>query len=174
MKAEDLFYALGGIGDDLIVEAQTKKFSQPWKRWGSLAAVVAVVVCAGLMFLPKQAEKTAESAAVTEEACEEAAELPMMITEAAEEEAVYDMEPAEYANGIATVYEQAVTAVEEGDDQFLLNLLYPEEKAKAAVQITDARWDGRTLYLTVQTSDTVQYAIKFTEDGNDYQIEPLS
>ncbi len=52
MKGETLFRALGDIGDDLLHMAATKKFVNPWKKWASLAACLALVICLGTLVLP--------------------------------------------------------------------------------------------------------------------------
>jgi len=52
MKKETLFEAMSGVGDDLLVMAEEKKFVNPWQKWGQLAAIFAVVLCAGLVAAP--------------------------------------------------------------------------------------------------------------------------
>ena len=52
MKQEKLFRALADIGDDLLIMAQTRVFINPWKRWGKLAACIALVLCLGIVALP--------------------------------------------------------------------------------------------------------------------------
>lgn len=52
MNEERLFEALGDVGDDLLVMAENKKFVSPWRKWGQTAAILAVVVCLGVLALP--------------------------------------------------------------------------------------------------------------------------
>ena len=52
MKQEKIFHALNDVGDDLVVMAQTMRFVNPWKRWGKLAACIALVLCLGVFALP--------------------------------------------------------------------------------------------------------------------------
>lgn len=90
MKEERLFEALANIGDDLLIMAQNKRFANPWKRWGKMAACIALVLCltvAALPYLPMGCGAAEEAPAT-----EEAAEAP-----AAEEETVMEQTPAEEA-----------------------------------------------------------------------------
>lgn len=52
MKQEKLFQSLADIGDDLLMMAQNRTFLNPWKRWGKLAACIALVLCLGIVALP--------------------------------------------------------------------------------------------------------------------------
>ena len=52
MKQEKLFTALADVGDDLLDMAQNKRFVNPWKRWGKIAACLAVVICLTALALP--------------------------------------------------------------------------------------------------------------------------
>ncbi len=52
MNKEDLFRALNDVGEDLIEMAQTKKFSNPWKKWVPLAACMALTMSLGVLALP--------------------------------------------------------------------------------------------------------------------------
>jgi hypothetical protein len=52
MKQEKIFHALNDVGDDLVMMAQTMRFVNPWKRWGKLAACIALVLCLGVFALP--------------------------------------------------------------------------------------------------------------------------
>ena len=102
MKQEKLFRALSDVGDDLLMMAQNRRFANPWKRWGTLAACIALVLCLGMVALPyfpvgcgssmapaemapaeTPAETPAEAPAVTEEASVE--ETPALDAEAQEE-----------------------------------------------------------------------------------------
>ena len=50
---ETLFHAIGDVGDDLIHMAETRTFhSSPWRRWASLAACLALVLCVSAIALP--------------------------------------------------------------------------------------------------------------------------
>ena len=103
MNKEMLFDALSEVGDDLVIMAEQKRFVSPWRKWGQTAAVLAVVVCLGVLALPyfpmgcgnsaERAETTAMTSpapdmeteeCVVEESLEETAE----VTE--EEGEVYD------------------------------------------------------------------------------------
>jgi len=58
---EKLFRAVGDVGGDLIHMAEAKTFAaSPWRRWGALAACLALVACLGFAALPKM--QTKESA----------------------------------------------------------------------------------------------------------------
>lgn len=52
MREKMLFRALTEIGDDLLLMAQQKRFPNPWKRWGKLAASIALVLCLATFALP--------------------------------------------------------------------------------------------------------------------------
>lgn len=109
MKHEMLFRALTEIGDDLLLMAQNKKFVNPWKRWGKLAACIALVVCLAAISLPyfpmgcgaaKQAPAAKEEAPAAEESVLEtpAEEAPMEEApeeEPTEEAPALDAEPGE-------------------------------------------------------------------------------
>ncbi len=52
MKNEDLFRAIGDVGDDLIHMAEHRRFSGQWKKWLSMAASIALIVSLGALALP--------------------------------------------------------------------------------------------------------------------------
>ena len=52
MKQVRLFEALEGIGDDLLEQARNKRFPNPWRRWGKIAACLALVLCLTALALP--------------------------------------------------------------------------------------------------------------------------
>lgn len=52
MKQEKLLEALTGVGDDLLELAQNKRFPNPWRRWGKIAACLALVLCLTALALP--------------------------------------------------------------------------------------------------------------------------
>lgn len=52
MKKEDLFRAIGDVGDDLIHMAEHKRFPNYWKKWVPMAACMALIVGLGAMALP--------------------------------------------------------------------------------------------------------------------------
>lgn len=52
MKQDILMEALTGIGDDLLQLAQTKRFPNPWRQWGKVAACMALVLCLSVLALP--------------------------------------------------------------------------------------------------------------------------
>jgi len=63
MKQEKLFRALGDIGADLVEKAETKTFRpKQWRRWGALAACLALVLCLTAVAVPylRTMEKSAE------------------------------------------------------------------------------------------------------------------
>ena len=52
-EKETLFRAIGDVGGDLIHMAETRTFhSSPWRRWGALAACLALVLCVSAIALP--------------------------------------------------------------------------------------------------------------------------
>lgn len=67
MNKETLFQALSDVGDDLLDMAENKRFVNPWRKWGQMAAVLAVVVCLGALAAPylsnagEQGQKAAPS-----------------------------------------------------------------------------------------------------------------
>lgn len=52
MNAEKLFSALGDVGEDLLQMAEQRRFVNPWRRWGVLAACFALVVSFSVLALP--------------------------------------------------------------------------------------------------------------------------
>lgn len=97
MKQDKLMDALTDIGDDLLVMARTKRFPNPWRRWGRMAACLALVICLAALALPYlpmgcgSSTSQTESAAAPETAWDAATD-----EEAAEvEEAPAESEPAE-------------------------------------------------------------------------------
>lgn len=52
MKNEDLFRAIGDVGDDLIHMAEHRRFSNQWKKWLSMAACMALIASFGVLVLP--------------------------------------------------------------------------------------------------------------------------
>ena len=47
MNKETLFEAMADVGDDLLVMAEEKRFTSTWRKWGQMAAMLAVVLCVG-------------------------------------------------------------------------------------------------------------------------------
>lgn len=76
MNKEMLFEALSDVGDDLLVMAENKRFVSPWRKWGQLAAVLAVVICLGALALPylTDGSSTAETTSAPMEKMETATE----------------------------------------------------------------------------------------------------
>ncbi len=111
MNKEQLFRALTEIGDDLLLAAQTKRFVNPWKRWGKLAACIALVLCLGVVALPYfpvgcGAVEQAPAALVEtpeETPAETPAEAPAM-EETAEEECAPLEEPKDAPQEVVTVW----------------------------------------------------------------------
>ena len=105
MKQEKLFTALADVGDDLLDMAQNKRFVNPWKRWGKIAACLAVVICLTALALPyfpmgcgSSMQKGSADMAVTMENASEAAEAeekPMEDLAAGEAAPVEEEAPAE-------------------------------------------------------------------------------
>ena len=52
MRQERLLEALSYIGDDLLWMAEHSQFANPWKKWGSLAACLALVLSLTVLALP--------------------------------------------------------------------------------------------------------------------------
>lgn len=102
MKKETLFRALTNIGDDLLLMAQQKRFPNPWRRWGKMAATIVLVICLGALVLPYlpmgcgSSSETAETETVTtttesikqESVTEETAEAEEKTEETVESEEV--------------------------------------------------------------------------------------
>ena len=52
-KQERLFRAIGDVGGDLVDLAEKQTFApSPWRKWGSLAACLAVLLCLGALAMP--------------------------------------------------------------------------------------------------------------------------
>ena len=107
MKKEYLFRALNDVGDDLIHMAEHRKFTNPWKKWVSLAACLALIVSLSVVVLPyfpmgcgssvQKESAMEESTAAAPEAPaaeEEKAEAPAEEAPAEKEEAVMEEESA--------------------------------------------------------------------------------
>lgn len=128
-KRERLFLALGGVGGDLIEMAEKRAFAPGrWRKWGALAACLAVLLCLSALALPyfPMGCGSSESSGMTEavqDAGPEAEEAP-----AAEEPAeapqaqvvfrntVYHVE-ARYSGAEAeTVLGDYLGTVEDGDE----------------------------------------------------------
>ena len=126
MKQEFLMEALSGIGDDLIRLAETRRFPNPWRRWGKLAACIALVLCLGVLALPwlpmgcgaAQAPEMAPAASAPESApMESPADFPIADEAPAEE----PMEPPkqdavseEAPEGAGTYPEEQVSILFDG------------------------------------------------------------
>lgn len=78
-KQERLFRAIGDVGADLVDMAEKQTFAPSrWRKWGSLAACLAVILCLGVLALPyfpsgcgsssANESSASPSAAVTEDA----------------------------------------------------------------------------------------------------------
>lgn len=83
--------ALTDIGDDLLEMAGTRRFVNPWRRWGRTAACLALVVCLAALALPYLPMGCGSSTSTSESA--EAPELSQDM--AAEESAPAESEPME-------------------------------------------------------------------------------
>ena len=109
MNEERLFEVLGDVGDDLIVMAEHKRFVSPWRKWGQTAAILAVVVCLGVLALPyfpmgcgsasESAAQVTMEYAVEESACEEEFEEACEVFDTTVEETVEEAEPQQSADG---------------------------------------------------------------------------
>ena len=91
-RQERLFRAIGDVGADLIDMAEKQTFAPSrWRKWGSLAACLAVILCLGVLAMPyfpkgcgsgskgtaaPGASVTVEDPAAAEPAEEEAVETP--------------------------------------------------------------------------------------------------
>ncbi len=91
-RQERLFRAIGDVGADLIDMAEKQTFAPSrWRKWGSLAACLAVILCLGVLAMPyfpkgcgsgskgtaaPGASVTTEAPAAAEPAEEEAVETP--------------------------------------------------------------------------------------------------
>ncbi len=86
MNGETIFRALSDVGDDLLEKARTKKFVNPWRRWGKTAACLALVLCLTALVLPhfprgcgsamKEDAVSQQEAAETVESAEDEVEAP--------------------------------------------------------------------------------------------------
>ena len=151
MNKETLFEALADVGDDLLVMAERKRFVSPWRKWGQLAAVVAVVCCVGVLALPylpvgcggTESIKTSQDAAVSQTLTQECA------TETCEEELieeafVTDSEP-----------EQAVEDTEQLMDGAQTEVLQEEKTKAAARELVKAVCRSTYFYLEPDALDQV-------------------
>ena len=102
-RQERLFRAIGDVGADLIDMAEKQTFAPSrWRKWGSLAACLAVILCLGVLAMPyfpkgcgsgskgtaaPGASVTTEAPAAAEPAEEEAVETPQEETGPAEDAA---------------------------------------------------------------------------------------
>lgn len=99
MKHEKLFEALTNIGDDLLLMAENMRFPNPWRRWGKLAACIALVLCLGIAALPyfPIGCGAAEESAVTTETAEAVTESTVKEECVEEETAAEEAEDAKEA-----------------------------------------------------------------------------
>lgn len=68
MNKEKLFEAMSDVGDDLLVMAEQKRFTSTWRKWGQMAAVFAVIVCAGALAFPYLSSVGTKDTAAPEQA----------------------------------------------------------------------------------------------------------
>ena len=95
-KQERLFRALGDVGSDLIDMAEKQTFAPShWRKWGSLAACLAVILCLSVLALPyfpmgcgsgKSSSTVNESASAADMAQDTVAEAEAEVTEEPAEE----------------------------------------------------------------------------------------
>lgn len=102
MNREELFEAIGQIGDDLIVRADRAPAGRraPWVRWAALAACCALVVSFAALALPgffsaKSAAPAMDSAATANEAAPQASEPRAAHEEEYEAEMKAEASPSE-------------------------------------------------------------------------------
>ena len=95
-KQERLFRALGDVGSDLIDMAEKQTFAPShWRKWGSLAACLAVILCLSVLALPyfpkgcgsgKSSSTVNESTSAADMAQDTVAEAEAEVTEEPAEE----------------------------------------------------------------------------------------
>lgn len=188
MRKEDLFQALGEVGDDLLQMAEHKTFHTPWKKWASLAACLVLVVSLSVLALPyfpmgcgASMEKSEAAApmesptmdCVTEESAVEEYEV-QMDGMPVEEEA-----PAEpqYAAGTKIYTAQDVQdAFDRGDHQWILETFVATNEDIEGLYVKRISVEGDTVWLWIgypepcgpHDYDEKQYKIRLNEDGWEY------
>lgn len=171
MKKEDLFYALGDVGEDLLQMAEEKKFGTPWKRWVPLAACLVLVITFGALSLPQSEKSEAQMADMYTADMEYAVEESAVENYAEAEEAPAESRGiTDKANGIYTA--QAVQdAWDRGDDAWIMDtFVTPNEEIEGAY-LKRVSVEDDTVWLWVGLPDTdaeKQYEIRFEEDGWEY------
>ena len=122
MNKEMLFEALSEVGDDLIVMAEHKRFTSPWRKWGQTAAVLAVVVCLGVLALPYfpmgcgSSVETAESTAQVTESLTADLEYAMEENEEVCEEECIEEAAIEESDTIADARQDAGAEPQEAEE----------------------------------------------------------
>lgn len=179
-QSEQLFRAIGDVGDDLIAQADApvKKAPRVWVKWAALAACCALVIGAAAFVVPmfhagSSAPETASAQTADTAALEAPAEEEMTL-EAAEApaEAMPETSPAEPAEqktrtlpgaDCFTVVPESVTRT--SADFTLTN----EEDAVLALRseywletLTDGEWQPLTSNLMKSQSQTDESALEST------------
>lgn len=93
VKQELLFLALTDISDDLVMMAQEKRFPNPWRRWGKLAASVGLILCLGTLALPYFPMGCGSSTAETESVTTTTEEWKEFAMESVAEESAAEESP---------------------------------------------------------------------------------
>jgi len=146
VRHETLIRALTDIGDDLLLMAQTRTFVNPWKRWGKLAACVALMICLtaiSLPYFPVGCGAAEQAPAAEEEA--PATEIPA--EEAVEEEAPTEEAPME------EMPEQEEAPAEEPDIQEVVSVFFEGNRYELQSGVVEAPEDLGEELGVVEASD---------------------
>ena len=194
MKKEQLFEALSEVGDDLVLMAEQMRFVSPWRKWAQTAAILAVVVCFGVLVLPyfpvgcgstqetaamlttdsaveETEEYVAEESAVCEEEFDECKEETPC--ECVDEIKVPDLSVSDSIDeGAAVTLDDVRRAVaEENFDWLAETFVQPMEESLVKVfeAVTEEDWLFLLISLPDQKGVTKEYIIRFEENGWYYE-----
>lgn len=186
-QKEDLFRALGEVGSDLVDMAEKRTFApRRWRRWGSIAAGLAVAVCLTALALPYFPSGCGASSENTEDYSRSAPD---------ENEAAYEEETAAEGRDSAAAYDADAGGTTESPSDAEAGIRFavdgvwyeiapgleaplsgrPEDLGSVRGIVTEADWeelDGCTVYAAgggsqavyVQTADGYYYAAAVLSD----------
>lgn len=191
MKKEQLFEALSEVGDDLVLMAEKMRFVSPWRKWAQTAAILAVVVCFGVLALPYfpmgcgssgetavptlSVEETEEYVAEESAVCEEEFDECMEETpcECVDEIKVPDLS---VSNGIdegttVTLEDVQRAVADENYDWLAETFVQPMEESRVKVfeAVTEEDWLFLLISLPDQKGAAKEYIIRFEENGWHYE-----
>lgn len=180
MKQQRLFEALSYIGDDLLWMAEHTQFTNPWKKWGSLAACLALVLSLtvlALPYFPIGCGASKESVRAEEEIMEETAaeenreESKAEVTVEEETEETLEEAPADAEQG-----ETLLSIWFQGQRYALLpSSVTAEPEDLGQLLGTVERWDGKNV-TGQELAGSEVYAVTSQEEriyvktGTDYWL----